>query len=128
MPKSKTSKTKSTSKPAKNKTEAVPPSTTNQMVSTEDKTAAKPAAAKTYRSKKPHGLTNQQKAGLVKHIMSSAGNLLDYKAEQFGDENLVGIDRRLMAEQLSAWVSYLPGSFWDSRLPQPNRARGRRKL
>ena len=102
MPKSKTSKTKSTTKPAKNKTEAVPPSTTNQTVSTEKTTA--------------------------KHVMSSVGNLLDYKDEQFGDENLVGIDRRLMAEQPSAWVSYLPDSFWDSRLPQPNRTRGRRKL
>ena len=86
-------KAKSTPKPTKAKTEAAPPSTTNKTVSTEGTTAAKPTAAKTYRSKKPHGLTNQQKAGLAKHVMGSVADLLEFKDEQFGDENLIGIDR-----------------------------------
>ena len=139
MPKSKTTKSKSTTKPAHakknaggtNKPTETVASTTDQTT-TEEKTGgpttAKAATAKTYKITKVTGLTHKQKAGLARQLMICAGDLMDVPDTKFNDEDLVGIDPKLMGEQLAAWVSYLPGSYWDKRLPQPSRARGRRKV
>jgi hypothetical protein len=139
MPKSKTTKSKSTAKPtqstkkpggAKKSTDTVaaPPDQTTPNESAGVTNAKKSAPAKAYKAAKPTGLSNLQKAGLAHHVMVRVGDLMEFQDTQFANENLVGIDRKLMGAQLAAWVSYLPGQYWDARLPQPARARGRRKL
>jgi hypothetical protein len=134
MPQSKKTKSKSTTKPAAKKaaesTQANETAATNQAASdsagaTEPKHAAR---AKAYKITKPTGLTHKQKAALARQLMICAGDLMDVPDAKFNDEDLVGIDPKLKGEQLAAWVSYLPGLYWDARLPQPSRARGRRKL
>ena len=137
MPQSKKTKSKSTTKPtAKKATEpaqiadaAVAPATTAVESKSEGVAHSKKATpAKAYKITKPTGLTHKQKVALARQLMLCAGDLMDVADAKFNDDDLVGIDPKLKGEQLAAWVSYLPGLYWDSRLPQPARARGRRKL
>ncbi len=135
MPQSKKTKSKSTTKPAAkksaestqaNETVATSQTATNEGAgATDSKNAVR---AKPYKITKPTGLTHKQKAALARQLMICAGDLMDVPDAKFNDEDLVGIDQKLKGEQIAAWVSYLPGLYWDARLPQPSRARGRRKL
>ncbi len=109
MPKSKTSKAKSNPKPVR----AV---------------AGTGIESKSYKTTKSTGLTHNQKAALAHRMMVQVADLVEMEEAKLESPELVGIDRKLMGVQLSAWVSYLPGAFWDPRLPQPSRARGRRKI
>jgi hypothetical protein len=61
-------------------------------------------------------------------MMMRVADLMEMDDAKLEHEALAGIDHKLMGTQLSAWLSYLPGAFWDTLLPQPLRARGRRKL
>jgi hypothetical protein len=135
MPQSKKTKAKSTTKPAAKKsaesTQASETVAANQTAASEGAEAShskKAATAKAYKITKPTCLTHKQKAALARQLMICAGDLMDVPDAKFNDEDLVGIDPKLKGEQLAAWVSYLPGLYWDARLPQPSRARGRRKL
>lgn len=138
MPKSKTTKTKhattkpTAKKPAESTQTTEPVSAATSQTATSESAGAtgskKAAPVKTYKISNPTGLTHKQKAALARQLMICAGDLMDVEDTKFNDEDLVGIDRRLMADQLAAWISYLPGSYWDKRLPQPSRTRGRRKL
>jgi hypothetical protein len=137
MPKSKSEKSKSTTKPQK-KTEVEPEQPGEEIASTtvqstrgeptEPPDSKKSASAKSYKTSKPTGLTHKQKAGLARQLMMCAGDLMDVPDGKFNDEDLLGIDPKLKGEQIAAWVSYLPGTYWDNRLPQPSRPRGRRKI
>jgi hypothetical protein len=58
-------------------------------------------------------MTKQQKEQLAGLLISQAGNLVEFWAEQGVD----GLDKQEAAEQLAKWLSKLPGTEWDTRLP-----------
>jgi hypothetical protein len=97
---------------------------------TKSKSTTKAAGhkSKPYKTLKTTGLTHAQKGALAQRMMIRVADLMEMDDAKLEHEALVGIDRKLMGAQLSAWLSYLPGAFGDTRLPQPSRARGRRKL
>jgi len=139
MPKSKNTKSKSTIKPTQTKkkagdtkksteTAALTPDHTTPNENAEGSSAVKSGPAKVFKPTKATSLTHKQKAALAHHVMVRVGDLMEMEDAKLANEELMGIDRKLMGAQLAAWVSYLPGSYWDTRLPQPARARGRRKL
>jgi hypothetical protein len=97
---------------------------------TKSKSTAKAAGheSKPYKATKSSGLTHAQKGALAQRMMIRVADFMEMDDSKLEHEALAGIDRKLMGVQLSAWLSYLPGVFWDPRLPQPSRARGRRKI
>jgi hypothetical protein len=109
----KSKKSKSTVKSSNAKTKDTTPltkvvaSASNQSAggADGDSSTAKPGPSKPYKLSKPPGLNNKQKAALAHHVMVRVGDLMAMDDTQLANEDLVGIDRVLMGQQLAAWVS-----------------------
>ena len=63
-------------------------------------------------------LSRRQQEALAYLVMQQAANLKEYPELRESEPDLDGVSSEAIARQLSIWMKKLPGSIWDTRLPQ----------
>jgi len=61
-------------------------------------------------------MTRKQKAALAEAVIRHVADLAEFADEKLPDE-LLACDRDEVRRQLARWMNWLPGDFWDRRLP-----------
>lgn len=63
-------------------------------------------------------LTRKQQEALASLVMAQVANLLEYSEMRESEHELEDVSVEEIGKQLSIWMKKLPGTIWDTRLPQ----------
>lgn len=62
-------------------------------------------------------LTNDQKQRLAAALIGAAADMIECWSERAATYDAEDIPRDEAAQQIARWLTRLPGSAWDTRLP-----------
>jgi glutaredoxin-related protein len=63
-------------------------------------------------------LTRKQQEALASLVMQQVANLKEYSEMRDSEPDLADVSSDEIGKQLSIWMKKLPGTIWDTRLPQ----------
>lgn len=65
-------------------------------------------------------MTRSEKQALAFELMAKAGDIVEFWEEHAStNSELSNVDPNEAAQVLAQWLSKLPGTAWDGRLPDP---------